>query len=326
MIMSDTVSFQVTYDGPALAANEMDVRELAPALVAIADMLEEANKVINGDQATVKVNVRGSFKSGSFSIEFAVIYDWLKNLLSSLNSDGINGALNLIALLGLGGAGTKGLLALIQKLRGRQIKQATNIDESRVELIIEGEEPERIEVDINVVKLFRNLRIRQAVERAVYEPLSREGITTFKAGPNKEHADITIEKSETEYFKSPPTTDQHLSASVAEAHLQIVTVTFKEDNKWRFTRGAGEGTFFALVRDDDFLEKVGRDEIKFSKSDILKVKLRTIAKQTDEGLKTEYEIVEVLEHITSAKQLPLPMKVNKSGVADTSTPPTTTTP
>lgn len=310
MIMSDTVTFQVTYDGPALAANEMDVRELAPALVAIADMLEEANKVINGDQASVKVNVRGSFKSGSFSIEFAVIYDWLKNLLSSLNSDGVNGAVNLITLLGLGYGGTRGVLSLIQKLRGRQIKQVSEIDQNRVEFIIEDDTQERIVVEKNVVKLFRNLKIRQSIEQAVYEPLSKDGITAFQAGPSKDNAAISINKIELEYFKSPPAIDQPLSASVADAHLQIVNIAFREDNKWRFTRGSGEGAFFALIRDDEFLRRVERDEIRFSRSDILKVKLRTIAKQTDEGLKTEYEIVEVLDHITSARQLPLPMNTD----------------
>lgn len=306
--MSDTVSFQVTYDGPALASNEMDVRELAPALVAIADMLDEANRLINGDQASVKVSVKGSFKSGSFSIEFAVLYDWLKNLLISFNSDGVNGALNLVGLVGLGVGGTKGVLWLIQKLKGRSASQVTELDDNRVQFVIEdGERQETIVVTNDVVKLYRSPRIREAIEKAVYEPLSKEGIDTFEAGPDKNHVEIKIDKSASALYKAPPAADQPLSASVAEAHLQIVNIAFREENKWRFSRGSGEGAFFALIRDEEFLKKVERDEIHFAKSDILRVRLRTIAKQTDEGLKTEYEIVQVIDHIQSARQIPLPI-------------------
>jgi hypothetical protein len=53
----------VVYDGPALAEHAMDVRDLAPALLAIAETLEEANTVLNGNRAQVRVQVHASFKT-----------------------------------------------------------------------------------------------------------------------------------------------------------------------------------------------------------------------------------------------------------------------
>jgi len=38
--MSSAKHFRITYDGPALASHEMDVRELAPALLAMSDLLK----------------------------------------------------------------------------------------------------------------------------------------------------------------------------------------------------------------------------------------------------------------------------------------------
>lgn len=47
--------FQLAYDGPSLRRGTMNVNELAPALLATADLLQEANHRLNGDKATVSV-------------------------------------------------------------------------------------------------------------------------------------------------------------------------------------------------------------------------------------------------------------------------------
>ena len=64
---------QIVYDGDALKDGEMDVRQLAPALLPIGDLLESANKALNDDSATVSVRVRSDFKQGSFEIDFVVV-------------------------------------------------------------------------------------------------------------------------------------------------------------------------------------------------------------------------------------------------------------
>jgi hypothetical protein len=111
--MADTANFQVVYGGPALEANEMDVRDLAPALVAVADLLEEANLIINGGGTKISVNVHGSFRSGSFGIDFKLIQDIFQNVMGFFNSEGVTGASNLLSLLGLKDVG-KGLIGLLK--------------------------------------------------------------------------------------------------------------------------------------------------------------------------------------------------------------------
>jgi hypothetical protein len=134
--MSDTVSFQVIYDGSALENNEMDVRELAPALVAVADLLEEANLLINGGGSRVDVNVHGSFKSGSFAIDFNIIQSIYQDILRLFTSDGIVSAVNLLALLGVAGGGARGLIGLLKKLKNRKIQKIEDIDSNRVRIHI----------------------------------------------------------------------------------------------------------------------------------------------------------------------------------------------
>ena len=51
--------FNVVYDGPARGEHRMDVRDLAPVLLAIADLSSSANKELNGEHAEVRLEVRG---------------------------------------------------------------------------------------------------------------------------------------------------------------------------------------------------------------------------------------------------------------------------
>jgi hypothetical protein len=70
---ANEVSAQIAYDGEALRAGSMDVRELAPALLAIGDLLQQANRVLNDDKASLAVKVRSDFTRGSFELSFEMI-------------------------------------------------------------------------------------------------------------------------------------------------------------------------------------------------------------------------------------------------------------
>src|SRR5687767_6398649 len=80
--MSST-SFQVVYDGPALAGSTIDVRELAPALLAFGDVIEQANFTLNNGRTSVALRVNASFKSGCFGIDFSVVQS-LMNQVAAL--------------------------------------------------------------------------------------------------------------------------------------------------------------------------------------------------------------------------------------------------
>lgn len=295
--------FSVFYDGAALANNEMDVRELAPALLAIGSVIEEANNVINGDKVKVSVNVKASFKTGSFGIEICVAQSIFSQLIDFFNSkDGI-AILGLLAILGFLNFTPQTLIGVIIWLRNRKIKSIETFEDGKTKITCQDEDYQI--VDPAIINLLQNLKIRQSLERAITTPLEKEGFDTFVVKGKEEDAIPTIiKKNEAEWFRCPPASTDEIEDAIYNTNLQIVTLTFQDGNKWKVTDGTN--SFYATVEDYNFLKKVNNSEISFSKGDILEAKVRKhVWVDTDGNLKAEYNILEIINHRSGAKQLKL---------------------
>ena len=86
-------------------------------------------------------------------------------------------------------------------------------------------------------------------------------------------------------------------------NLQIISLTFKEDNKWKVTDGLEP--FNVAIEDEEFLRKINNNEIAFSKNDYLVCEVRERQYQTNKGLRKERSIIKVIEHKPSPQQLKL---------------------
>jgi len=308
-MVNERATFYIKYDGPALEDNEMDIKELAPSLIAVADLFEEANMILNRGTTKITVSVKGSFKSGSFGIDFSVIQDIYQQVIQFFNRDGIVTAAIILQLLGFDALSiSKGLLHLIKKIGKRKIKSIkTDKNEREVSIIVTNDNGalEEIKTPKNVFLLFRNYKIRKAVEQIISDPLSKDGINKFVIVDSDESKSVEIKKADKDLYYAPDIEDELLGETVTNAFLQIVSLSFKKDNKWRFSRG--ESTFFATLEDKDFLEQIENNEARFSKDDILQVRLRIKEYLTDRGISTEYFIEQVIEHRSASRQLQLPM-------------------
>lgn len=294
--------FRITFDGPALATHEMDVRELAPALLAVGDVLDAATRALYGDRVKAQTTVRASFKAGSFGIDFQLATDWLmkvRDILTSDNATAVINAVELLTLLGLLTAGSrKGLMQVLHWLRGRKI---TNVEthESSATLYVDDDS---IEVETAVVQLLRDLPVRESVDKML-SPLDSEGIDTFAAGTDTSFA-VRVTRDQRAWFNTPALQDELLFDDVRKMAFSIVSLAFKEDNKWRLYDGAA--TIHATISDRDFLARVDQSAVSFTKGDVLICTVRVRQWQTPAGARTEYEVTEVIEHRRAARQLHLP--------------------
>lgn len=296
-------AFTIAYDGPALSDHTMDVRDLAPAMLGLGQLCDAANAVLNGNSAKIKVHVKAT-SPGSFEIGFEIVQNLHQQFLSLLTSPDVSAAANLKSLLFGGGpvVGFPTLLWLIKKLRGGSPTKTVALPNDMMRITI-GDET--LDVPLALMRLYQDLSVRAAAQKVVEEPLKTEGITTFEVREGKE-VRLSVNKTEATYFAKPTLEDDTLVDSVRTAAFSIISLAFKEDNKWRLNDGVN--SISANIEDKDFLDRVDNNQISFSKGDILICDVRVVQKQTESGLKTEYTIVRVVEHRAAARQIPLPFE------------------
>lgn len=286
----------------------MDVRDLAPALMALGQLLDAANTNLNGDAAQIKLQVKAT-ERGSFQITFELIQNWSAQVLQFFASPEASGATNLLSwVLGIGSIGGgavaagRSLIWLIKFARGRSATAVEKVAPNTMRLTFGSE---TVEVPIEMVRLFQDVAVRNAVQKLIEEPLKSEGIEVFQV---REHGRIveSISKQEGVYFAKPALPDETLVDEVRRSAFSIVSLAFKEDNKWRLFDGNTQ--ISATISDNDFLHRVEMNQVSFSKGDILICDVRVTQKRTLEGLRTDYVVERVVEHRPAARQLPLPLQ------------------
>ena len=257
--------FSVVFDGLAVKNGEIDVADFAPAVLALGELIKEANQTLNGDRAIATVKLKAS-KQGSFEAMLMLDFSWVE-AAKDFFSDGesvasANGLLELLIKGGaIGSVTSYSLFKVIQTLKGRKPEKAkeeggaVTIEQNGVQFV----------TDRRVITLYESIAIREKIED-VTKALERPGIdsVSFENGDTWER--LTLEKSERQYFKvpGPDEGEEEVTEFEQEMRLQARDITFKDGNKWRFT--AGDETFLAAIEDVTFLNKVANDEVSFAKA------------------------------------------------------------
>jgi len=218
----------------------MDVRELAPALIALSNMLEEANKVVFPNSGNVKVNIQGNFKGGSFGVDLIAVQtiaDQIVSILSGPEAAAFSNLKTILESLGLIGCTGCGLVGLIKWLRGRKPSSIRTEGDQIIFEITEESTVETFSVDLVAGKLYQSRVVRKALSNVV-KPLSRDGIDMFASGRDGQTSEV-IRKQDAIWFELSGLGADIVSDTVSErVLLQIDSAVFKEDNKWRFNDGS----------------------------------------------------------------------------------------
>ena len=158
-----------------------------------------------------------------------------------------------------------------------------------------------LEIPPDLLRLYSDYNVRKAAE-SLSKPLENDGIDSISIVDEAGEGEL-IGKGDVASFAVPEPESEQITENKNKAAFSIISLSFKEDNKWRLHDG--NTPMFVVIRDINFLERVDRSLISFSKGDILICDVITRQYQTAKGLSTEHEVVKVLEHKPAARQLKL---------------------
>lgn len=286
-------NFTVKYDGEALANHEMDVAILAPALMGMQKVLDALVTESTEGEYRASLKIKGNAKAGSIEIELVTQAISNMKLLKDIIVD-VFSYRDVVALATITTLLVP-LLNLIKKFGRKKPTKVEDMGDGNVKIYFDSD---ITIVNNHVYHVYNNFEVREAAYKAV-KPLEQEGIDSFVIYEKSKKL-VEVNKEDVSRFVPPSVADRML-VSEEITFLQIVTIKFNMNNKWQFTQG--DSVINANIIDDDFIAKV-RNGVPFQDGDILKVKLQKEQYQEKGKLKTNYKILEVLDHQRAAQQQP----------------------
>lgn len=234
--MSRDPNIIIRYDGPATIGREMDIADLAPALIALSDLVKIANVYANGDRAGVKVLVNADLEQHCFELNVHLaltIWEQAKLLLAD---DRVRTAKEIAEWIGIASSPAMGLFALIKYLRGRKVANVTVVrladGRNEVEVRVEGSvDPVRIQQQ--VFDLYSNLEARRRASE-VLRPLRMPDYTSleFQEGDRVVfHAD-PFDAPAPDMADLPEVIPQNENKSIIRTNVRIRKAAYEGSARW----------------------------------------------------------------------------------------------
>lgn len=272
----------------------MPLDSLGAALVEIGTALTCLNGLLNNRDMKVSLSVK-AFKAGSFSIDLQLAQDFLSQIGNVLAGTGVSALCNADTLVHT-------LLEVIF------LKKWLN---SRTpELVIPDTAPRKVTLQVNNTQITVSENVYVAYQNhefqshlaKIAEPLRTDGIDSVSVSDTARVE--TVSKTELQAFQTFPD-DKILSQDTVIRIVMLETAAlYKDQAKWSFKMGEG-ASFFAVITDEEFLQRIDNGSERFGRGDLLKVELETVQTLSAGKILVSYNIRKVLDHQSSAEQLAL---------------------
>ena len=158
-----------------------------------------------------------------------------------------------------------------------------------VQLTVGGENND---VSIDVYNLFLDVETRSAA-RDLVRPVESAGVDKMVVLPPGD-SPLEIWRDEVDWFDLEPSQREIVSELESTRIVGIVSIVYKEDNKWRFTEGDTEYT--AVIEDEMFWRRIHSGET-LPEGTALRVDMVTRTIVRPDAISTERRITRVREII-----------------------------
>jgi hypothetical protein len=293
----------IGFDGSGLKEHKIDAVDLAIALTGFNELLEFANKTLNGDKVKIKISVDSNFQEGSFN----VLLELKQTISGFFNGVDVKNILEYIGLITtISGVSGYTLFELYRKLKDKTVIKQEQKDNGNIIVITtkenkDGEKTETIEVKREIAQLMSVKEVRKAIA-IMLTPLSKVGIDKFystdlkKLKAKNKEVNFEIKKDEIDtfvYTEPKQNIDENIELQYRTAHITIYAPILDTDSKkWKFKMN--EKIESIDISECNIAETImQRGKIVFG--DTFKVKLEIIERKTEKGYKDDYKVIEVME-------------------------------
>lgn len=287
--------------GPATEEHLLDAGVFAPALAAMAVVLEQAAKAQYGEECDVSIKVDSRFRPGSFEFDLVVaVKEAVPPMLAYLNEKPLVGS--LLELWGVlyGTVGQKalaGVYGAYKCLQGRQAELVPSEDKDAPVTLVEA--ATTIRVHPKAFQLMQREDFRSALEAVQRTAFGRDGIeaVTFiprGIGTDSLHVDVLPKDVYAPPVREDPV-EPEIRTTESRKWLFVDTVAFRKGKGWYFNTG-GPTSFAAKMLDEAFESLVGAGKVAFTGGDRLDALVRETQTITGTKARMTYEVLRVYDH------------------------------
>lgn len=284
--------FTFSYDLPSTLGHTIDAKTLGKNLIDVVELIEQGDKLLNGETSTVQVNVK-AHKEGSFQVEFVAFLQ--------------SGGIDVLKTLGIGvtsfAALSGSVMGVLKILRGRKIQATISKKESdgKIQEFIQLDDGEEIQCPSDVRKLLMSHQIRTKIGDVFEKPAQGEEGAKIKIVSNDSpQGTIVIEGEDLKSFKAPPKRlYEEITVTPKTVNLVFVQINNNTGRSgWRVKLMDEE--FAVKMEDEGFMARMNSKTDFPVKDELFEVVLETTKRIYDEKTTFSYKITEVKRHRTSA--------------------------
>lgn len=288
--------FSVTFRGPGVEANTVGAAFLGSSLMALSELLEATDAVINGSDTEIwsphyAMRVT-STAPGSFMVNLDLLQISATAVAGLLVSQPVSATLALRSLFG-----RDGLIPVMQWLNGRKPREILDAGE-RATFVLEDEERE---VSLQIGTLYANKSVRRSMRKFI-EPIGREDDIDSLTIDTPDNPVLLLTAAD-EIALSVPLDDDVITDEVVDMLLDVTRVSL-ESHKFQFRDSIRKDVIYAPIVDPAFVAKMDRGEAAFATGDQIRCKVRIVQSDIGEGgqPKAAYTVIEVLNHTRRPRQ------------------------
>jgi len=279
------VSFVFQYSGAALDSGAMDVRDLAPALLALGDLCEQANYQVNSGEANARVQIR-AFAPGSFGVEFWLDVGILTSIASSLGITPVKTATEVFGLV-------KSVIETAKAITARV--DVTHLDNGKTRLTVDHKHT--IDVSDRVYDLLTTRSVQNDIKQIV-SPLRHEGVDKLDILESGRVVE-SVQSDDVQFIddlpRALPTGESEVveTTSTIEKSFKVVSLSSDPRHRWRLFDGSNT---IAVRVDDHHLHEVAQEgHLGIEPGFIVRVRIKSETTFVDGEPKRENHLVKILD-------------------------------